>query len=78
MKKYYPLILIILGLGLVGSAYFLKVDNIALSAGVFIPVQGGTGTSTSPTADQILIGGDTANQYDVKTLTDSSHSMRLS
>ena len=39
----------------------------------YLPVQGGTGTSTKPSADQILIGGDTASVYDVKTLTAGSN-----
>lgn len=42
-------------------------------ATIAFPVVGGTGTSTAPTADQILIGGDTAGRYDVKTLTAGSN-----
>ncbi len=39
----------------------------------FITPQGGTGTTTEPLTDQILIGGDTNNQYDVKTLVAGSN-----
>lgn len=35
--------------------------------------QGGTGTSTQPTYDQILIGGSTSGRYDVKTLKAGSN-----
>lgn len=38
---------------------------------IIFPIQGGTGTSTVPTADDILIGGDNS-RYDVKKLTAGS------
>jgi len=54
------------------SVHDIRQDNLAeesLGLAISLPYQGGTGTSTKPSADQILIGGDTANKYDVKTLT---------
>lgn len=67
MKKTLYIIIGIIVLSL-GSTL---VTNAATS--FFNTKQGGTGTSTPPTADQILIGGNTAESYDVKTLTAGSN-----
>jgi len=42
--------------------------DVRVGATIASAPRGGTGTGTVPTPDQILIGGDTANKYDVKTL----------
>lgn len=48
-------------------------ETLGVAPLVFQTSQGGTGTSTEPLYDQILIGGDTAGAYDVKTLIAGSN-----
>lgn len=60
--KYLKYILILIVLF---SASYQSVG--AVNPLIFFPSQGGTGTSTTPTADQILIGGSNS-RYDVKRL----------
>lgn len=70
MKK---ILLIIIAVMLVLVAMpFLMLYMASAAPPIFPPLQGGTGTSTVPTADQILIGGDTSGRYDIKLLQGGS------
>ena len=56
-------------LGFVMAGLFLSASYSNAQFSIFRPEEGGTGTSTRPTPDQILIGGDNSTRYDIKRLT---------
>ncbi len=70
-KKILPIALIFLGIIIIGMFVFGQ-SNDRFGLSIYQSSQGGTGTSTTPAADQILIGGSNS-RYDVKTLTAGSN-----
>ena len=79
IKKLLIILIVVIGIiPLISQASWLtnlfsdSSTRINLGASIFAPIQGGTGTSTVPTPDQILIGGNNS-RYDVKTLLAGSN-----
>ena len=77
MKKYFIIIGLLIAFqanaGILDwfNGLFMPPINLGSDPRVFRPSQGGTGTSSTPTDNQILLGDGT--QYGVKTLTPGSN-----
>lgn len=70
-KRFITLAIVVAVVALGIGTYFLGTRETNFGIATYTTSQGGTGTSTIPTADQMLIGGDNS-RYDVKTLTAGS------